>query len=102
MTNPGGTNHFPHSGTPADKDRAAEYEAGPYKGYGKKIHEAFATIVPPDEDAGPVADAVAKVVDASFGKRPFRVHVDPTQDGGGCCICSNGSRADGNAASRGP
>jgi NAD(P)-dependent dehydrogenase (short-subunit alcohol dehydrogenase family) len=77
----GGTNHFAHSGTPADKERAAEYEAGPYKGYGKKIQEAFAAIVPPDADAGSVADAIVKVVDAPFGKRPFRVHIDPTQDG---------------------
>jgi NAD(P)-dependent dehydrogenase (short-subunit alcohol dehydrogenase family) len=77
----GGTNHFAHSGTPADKQRVAEYEAGPYKGYEKKIQEAFATIVPPDADAGAVADAIVKVVDAPFGKRPFRVHIDPTQDG---------------------
>ena len=28
-----------------------------------------------------MADAIVKVVDALFGKRPFRVHVDPTQDG---------------------
>src|SRR6266404_1821837 len=77
----GGTNHFAHSGTPADKERAAEYEAGPYKGYGKKIQEAFAAIVPPDADAGAVADAIVKAVDAPFGKRPFRVHIDPTQDG---------------------
>jgi hypothetical protein len=28
-----------------------------------------------------VADAIVKVVDAPFGKRPFRVHIDPTQDG---------------------
>ena len=77
----GGTNHFAHSGTPADKQRVAEYEAGPYKGYEKKIQEAFAAIVPPDADAGAVADAIVKVVDAPFGKRPFRVHVDPTQDG---------------------
>src|ERR1700732_2970187 len=78
----GGTNHFAHSGTPADKERAAEYEAGPYKGYGKKIQEALAAIVPPDADAGSVADAIVKVVDAPFGKRPFRVHIDPRQDGG--------------------
>jgi NAD(P)-dependent dehydrogenase (short-subunit alcohol dehydrogenase family) len=31
-----GTNHFAHAGVPADKARLAEYEAGPYKGYGKK------------------------------------------------------------------
>lgn len=76
-----GTNHFAHAGMPADTDRAAEYEAGPYKGYGKKIQEAFAAIVPPDADASAVADAIVTVVDAPFGKRPFRVHIDPTQDG---------------------
>jgi NAD(P)-dependent dehydrogenase (short-subunit alcohol dehydrogenase family) len=76
-----GTNHFAHAGVPADKQRLAEYEAGPYKGYGKKIQEAFAAIVPDDADVGAVAEAIAKVVDAPFGKRPFRVHIDPTQDG---------------------
>jgi NAD(P)-dependent dehydrogenase (short-subunit alcohol dehydrogenase family) len=39
-----GTNHFAHASVPADKDRLAQYEAGPYKGYGKKIQEAFAAI----------------------------------------------------------
>jgi NAD(P)-dependent dehydrogenase (short-subunit alcohol dehydrogenase family) len=76
-----GTNHFVHSGLPADKERAAEYEAGPYKGYGAIIQKAFAAIVPQDADAGAVAEAIVKVVDASFGKRPFRIHIDPTQDG---------------------
>src|SRR6202040_2584311 len=76
-----GTNHFAHSGTPADKERAGEYEAGPYKGYGKKIQEAFAAIVPDDADVGAVAEAITKVVDSPFGKRPFRVTIDPTQDG---------------------
>jgi hypothetical protein len=28
-----------------------------------------------------VADAIVKVVDAPFGKRPFRLHIDPSQDG---------------------
>ena len=76
-----GTNHFAHAGLPADKARLADYEAGPYKGYGKKIQEAFAAIVPEDADVGAVAEAIVKVVDAPFGKRPFRVHIDPTQDG---------------------
>src|SRR5436190_570811 len=76
-----GTNHFAHAGVPADKQRLAEYEAGPYKGYGKRIQEAFAAIVPDDADVSAVAEAIAKVVDAPFGKRPFRVHIDPTQDG---------------------
>jgi len=76
-----GTNHFAHAGVPGDKQRLAEYEAGPYKGYGKKIQEAFAAIVPDDADVSAVAEAITKIVDAPFGKRPFRVHIDPTQDG---------------------
>ena len=28
-----------------------------------------------------VADAIVEVVGLPFGKRPFRVHVDPSQDG---------------------
>jgi NAD(P)-dependent dehydrogenase (short-subunit alcohol dehydrogenase family) len=77
----GGTNHFAHSGSPADQTRAAEYEAGPYAGFGEQIQKAFAAIVPPEADASSVADAIVGVVDTPFGKRPFRVHVDPTEDG---------------------
>src|SRR5712692_5069031 len=77
----GGTNHFAHSGSPLDEARVAEYEAGPYKGFGAQIRNAFAAIVPPEADASSVADAIVRVVDAPFGKRPFRVHIDPTEDG---------------------
>lgn len=76
-----GTNHFAHSGKPADQARAAEYEAGPYAGLGERIQEAFGKIVPDDADPAEVADAIVKAVDAPFGKRPFRVHIDPSQDG---------------------
>jgi NAD(P)-dependent dehydrogenase (short-subunit alcohol dehydrogenase family) len=76
-----GTNHFARSGRPADEARVAEYEAGPYAGFGEQVQKAFAAIVPPDADASAVADAIVAVVDAPFGKRPFRVHVDPTEDG---------------------
>jgi NAD(P)-dependent dehydrogenase (short-subunit alcohol dehydrogenase family) len=77
----GGTNHFAHSGKPADQARVAEYEAGPYAGFGEQIMKAFGAIVPPEADASLVADAIVKVVDTPFGQRPFRVHIDPTQDG---------------------
>jgi len=76
-----GTNHFAHSGKPADEARAAEYEEGPYAGFGEEVQKAFAAIVPPDADAALVGDAIVKVVAAPFGKRPFRVHIDPTEDG---------------------
>ena len=77
----GGTNHFAHSGRPADKARVAEYEAGPYKGFADDVMTGFASIVPADADASAVAEAIVKIVDTPFGKRPFRVHIDPTQDG---------------------
>jgi NAD(P)-dependent dehydrogenase (short-subunit alcohol dehydrogenase family) len=77
----GGTNHFAHSGRPTDAARVAEYEAGPYAGFGEEIMKAFSAIVPADADAALVADAIVEVVDTPFGKRPFRVHIDPTQDG---------------------
>src|SRR6266853_661581 len=77
----GGTNHFAHSGRPADEARVAEYEAGPYAGFGEQIMKAFSAIVPPEADAASVADAIVNVVDMPFGQRPFRVHTDPTEDG---------------------
>src|SRR3981081_4567759 len=77
----GGTNHFAHSGRPADEARGAEYEAGPYGRVGGQGQKAFAAIVPPVADASAVADAIVNVVNTPFGKRPFRVHIDPTEDG---------------------
>jgi NAD(P)-dependent dehydrogenase (short-subunit alcohol dehydrogenase family) len=76
-----GTNHFTHAGRPADQARLAEYEAGPYAGFADRIQEAFGKIVPEDADPGKVAGAIACVVDTPFGKRPFRVHIDPSDDG---------------------
>lgn len=76
-----GTNHFANAGEPKDKDRAAEYEAGPYAGYMDKVQSAFAEIVPEDADPALVAQAVVDIVAAPVGKRPFRTVVDPTNDG---------------------
>ena len=41
----------------------------------------LAGISPPDADPEDVARAIVKVVDTPFGKRPFRVHIDPASDG---------------------
>jgi NAD(P)-dependent dehydrogenase (short-subunit alcohol dehydrogenase family) len=76
-----GTNHFEHAGVPADQQVVAEYEAGPYAQFGPAVQEAFAAIVPDDADPAAVAEAVADVVGKPFGTRPFRVHIDPSQDG---------------------
>jgi NAD(P)-dependent dehydrogenase (short-subunit alcohol dehydrogenase family) len=76
-----GTNHFAHSGSPADKDRAAEYDNGPYAGVPDQALKGLAALEPTDADAKSVADAIVKVVDMPFGKRPFRTHIDPSEDG---------------------
>ena len=76
-----GTNHFAHSGSPADKARVAAYEAGPYAGLAEKALKGLAALEPADADVAAVAEVIVRVVGLPFGKRPFRVHVDPSQDG---------------------
>lgn len=76
-----GTNHFAHSGKPADEARAGEYEAGPYAGIADKALRGLAGLEPSDADPAEVASQIVRAVNMPFGKRPFRVHVDPSQDG---------------------
>jgi NAD(P)-dependent dehydrogenase (short-subunit alcohol dehydrogenase family) len=76
-----GTNHFAHSGKPSDQARVAEYESGPYAGIADKALKGLAGLEPADADPSEVARQIVRVVDLPFGERPFRVHVDPSQDG---------------------
>jgi NAD(P)-dependent dehydrogenase (short-subunit alcohol dehydrogenase family) len=56
------------------------------KGLADQIQMGLAECNPPDADVGAVTDTILKVVDMPFGKRTFRVHVDPAQD---CCEVVN-------------
>jgi NAD(P)-dependent dehydrogenase (short-subunit alcohol dehydrogenase family) len=76
-----GTNHFLHAGKPADQARADEYVKGPTADLAAVALKGLAALEPPDADPAAVAQAIVRVVDAPFGKRPYRVHVDPSQDG---------------------
>ena len=76
-----GTNHFANASAPKDEARLAEYENGPFGGFGDQVKKAFASIVPEDADVSTVAQAMVAIVNAPRGKRPFRVGVDPTDDG---------------------
>jgi len=76
-----GTNHFAHSGKPADTAVAAEYEQGPYADVPGKALEGLKSLEPEDADPAEVAREIVRVVGLPFGRRPFRVHVDPSQDG---------------------
>ena len=76
-----GTNHFAHAGAPADTARAAEYAEGPTGDIPDIALKGLSALEPPNADATEVAEAIARVVDMPFRKRPFRVHIDPSQDG---------------------
>lgn len=76
-----GTNHFAHAGSPSDKPRVADYEAGLPQGFADDILAALAKTVPDDAEPETVAEAAVAVVNAPFGKRPFRVVIDPASDG---------------------
>lgn len=76
-----GTNHFMHSGSPADQARAAEYNEGPYAGVPELALKGLAALEPADADVGEVANAIVEIVGMPFGTRPFRRHIDPSQDG---------------------
>jgi NAD(P)-dependent dehydrogenase (short-subunit alcohol dehydrogenase family) len=76
-----GTNHFVHAGAPADVARAAEYNDGPYAGVPEQALKGLASLEPADADVLAVAEAIVRIVDTPFGKRPFRTHIDPSQDG---------------------
>ncbi|AZC99501.1 MULTISPECIES: SDR family oxidoreductase [Pseudomonas] len=76
-----GTNHFAHSGAPADQARAAEYNQGPYAGVPEQALNGLAALEPADADVTEVAKAIVEIVGLPFGSRPLRRHIDPSQDG---------------------
>lgn len=76
-----GTNHFAHAGKPADAARQAEYDNGANRGLAEEVLKNLADCEPPDADPTSVARAIVDVVNTPFGRRPFRVHVDPSDDG---------------------
>jgi NAD(P)-dependent dehydrogenase (short-subunit alcohol dehydrogenase family) len=75
-----GTNHFAHAGHPADTAVEAAYEAK-YAGLMDQVAAKLAALAPADADASMVSDEIARIVALPEGQRPYRVHVDPANDG---------------------
>lgn len=75
-----GTNHFAHSGRPADNAVEAEYETK-YAGLMEQVAEKLAALAPEGADASLVSDEIARIVALPEGNRPYRVHIDPANDG---------------------
>jgi NAD(P)-dependent dehydrogenase (short-subunit alcohol dehydrogenase family) len=75
-----GTNHFAHAGHAADTAVADAYEVH-YAGLMDQVSARLAELAPADADPTEVARAIVRVVDLPKGQRPFRVHIDPSEDG---------------------
>jgi NAD(P)-dependent dehydrogenase (short-subunit alcohol dehydrogenase family) len=75
-----GTNHFAHSGGPADEATVREY-AELYGDLTEEVGRKLLELEPADADVADVARAIVTVVDTERGRRPFRVHIDPSDDG---------------------
>lgn len=75
-----GTNHFANSGRPSDLHVIAAYEKL-YPNLMEQVSGRLAALAPEDADVADVAKAIVNVVDTAHGKRPFRIHVDPADDG---------------------
>lgn len=76
-----GTNHFAHSGKPGDEAVAADYADGPTADLPDIALKGLAALEPADADVEDVAREIVRIVGMAKGARPFRVHVDPSQDG---------------------
>ena len=74
------TNHFAHSGRPADSTVEAEYEKR-YTGLMDQVAQKLAALAPEDADASQVSDEITRIVALPAGQRPYRVHIDPANDG---------------------
>jgi len=77
-----GTSHFTNAGHPRDTAISADYERH-YAGLSEQVGQALAKLEPEGADVGAVAQAIVEAVDAPYGKRPYRVHIDPSDDGSG-------------------
>jgi NAD(P)-dependent dehydrogenase (short-subunit alcohol dehydrogenase family) len=75
-----GTNHFAHAGHPLDGETSAAYETR-YAGLVDQVATRLAELAPSTADPAEVARQIVRVVDLPKGERPFRVHIDPVDDG---------------------
>jgi NAD(P)-dependent dehydrogenase (short-subunit alcohol dehydrogenase family) len=76
-----GTNHFDHAGKGSDDEVEAEYLQGPYSSVPERVMNGLKAGDTPG-DIADVARAILDVVTAPYGKVPFRVNIDPWNDGG--------------------
>jgi NAD(P)-dependent dehydrogenase (short-subunit alcohol dehydrogenase family) len=75
-----GTNHFAHSGRPEDAAVEQQYEVE-YAGLMEQVAGKLAALAPAGATASLVSDEIARIVALPAGQRPYRVTIDPANDG---------------------
>ena len=75
-----GTNHFANAGHPADECGGGGVRSR-VRGADGRGQPKLAELAPEDADPVEVARQIVRVVDMPKGWRPFRVYVDPADDG---------------------
>lgn len=75
-----GTQHFANAGSAEDQTVADAYETE-YAGLMDQVSQRLADLAPADQDPAEVARAIVRIVATEKGARPFRVHIDPADDG---------------------
>ncbi|GAB2495784.1 Rossmann-fold NAD(P)-binding domain-containing protein [Streptosporangium sandarakinum] len=75
-----GTSHFTNAGKPADADRENDYGER-YGGLCASLDDRLSRLIPPGAKARSVADEIVRIIDLPPGDRPFRTHIDPSNDG---------------------
>lgn len=75
-----GTNHFLHAGHPKDQVIQSEYNEK-YQGLMEQVSEKLASLAPKSIDSSLVSNEIVRIVSLPKGQRPYRVHIDPADDG---------------------
>lgn len=75
-----GTNHFLHAGHPIDQAIQNEYDKK-YQGLMEQVSEKLASLAPKNIDVSVVSNEIVRIVSLPKGQRPYRVHIDPADDG---------------------
>ncbi len=75
-----GTNHFANSGYPDNKEVQKIYDQK-YPNLMENVSLKLAGLFPDGADVSLVSDEIVRIVNLPKGKRPYRTHIDPADDG---------------------
>lgn len=75
-----GTNHFANSGYPDNKEVQKIYDQK-HPNLMENVSLKLAGLFPDGADVSLVSDEIVRIVNLPKGKRPYRTHIDPADDG---------------------